>query len=919
MNRFVRCLVFTFLYLFVSLAARSQEVAPFAVRPSSDIEPLTPTPAIVPEQPAPEQPPPPEPVQTPMVPKEVGISEGLIKILPEEEQAACTDARAWQIAGTLGAKVPDDKVTAISDCTAKIQEHLARLDVTLQKLGVTNEAGEKIDSPSNLWKDIKSRRDVPLASAAIIFDVDQCKDVTATTGKAADKCAAILRKEVSSAMEEVEQHHELVMMSPMESPIPPSQIPPTSSSTTTTGSTPGTFPRSWESIVIDALANQMVVQLQGVAAQKLLGIFGDALCKRHGNVEVQTYFPDTCNLLLPSGANTSIRLQMTQLPGEFQRTLRNDLVALLPATLQMARFNDSTVLYFVPLFQKIQANKTDPIAAVAGYRCPLTPSNQVPDEQRLCATLTLLGAAAQHRQDCKNDRDPRTCWINTMTTDAALASWATLYNVPNIAGKLPPYLDEFEKTWTAYNGTDQKPKRDVLQTAQFVVKAWHQALENLGPGLSIDDRHLDDRASHVALVGTFDRTLTRYGSVARTVYRIADGFRKGYDPLTLSISAATQTECVDETDLGCSVKFVGIAITTFREVAKKHPDLLDSTKDQTDEVNRVVEELITSTESNPQLASGTLKTLWDTRIKSQFRSIAAEAAPPLIDIHRGVEQAKALTADAKLTPKERDEELTKLYTEMIDSTFDVWRVTAGYTVPQEYRQRVQRVVSNARTCWRAARERNYLTLAGTMYSLGVDLGIGKPLPESAEQYRLLLTNLAAANDQQEFRTAIDTYLSQASTSITKFDHPASITLTGLPGLSMARVGSTSTEPTIFAPVGVDFFANMATKLRWLPVRLGVFVSLLDLGNLVSARYQEDNSVAGQSDSIETSTSFRDVFAPGVFVRFPIRQSGFSIGVGTSRLPVVRTQSGNGDEKQYKTKTSLFLAYDLSWFTFWRRR
>ena len=802
------------------------------------------------------------------------------------DPSLCNEAyNEQQTAEVMGTPLSDSAMQKIANCHQATTVRVQALRETLRRLGYGS-AGDLADRPiATLWK--SGRETVTIGTAAAALGISHCVNAAAVTEVTNDRDYRVCASEVRDALA---NRASLLFAGAL-----------ASTGATSTAAAAAALPRSWESIVIDALANQMVVQIRGVAAQKLLALFGNTLCDKRGNTDLRSYFPDTCSLLT-ADPTQPVRVQVTQLPAEFQRTLRNDLVSLLPAVIQMGRINDNAVQAVVPIL--LAARNGDPLVEVAKFQC--TPAIDSPADARACAILNWTAAAVSSWQQCASASDPATCAAAALLKHSAFRAWATAN--PSLAvaveSKLPRFYEDVATIAAQYREISQP---DAIAKSMAALAVSRAVLMTLNDPAFGDADAIAKRAAQLVKLQRLESKTERWGSLARVVYRVAEGFRKGYDPLALSVEAASDAGCISDDDIGCSVRLAGITFKHVRSACETYKADLSGGGDQLAVLRAIASEVRTKIAADPGVTgSSFVKAIWTQRIDPRFDSWSAEVLPAAVDVFRGFHQAQSIVKDKNLKPSERDAALNELYAQMIDGTFDVWRLSAASAVAPERRERVVRLVNNARVCWRAAKERNYLILTGALYSLAIDTGIGRPLPDEADQYRRLLTNLAAAQDEAGLKEAVNDYLADNTNSISKFDSQYAITLTGLPGLSAASLsGGSSVEPALYAPVGIDIFAP---KLFRFPA--AIYVSLLDLGNLVSSRYKSDND-----QELETSTRFRDVFAPGVYIRFPLRQSGFSTGVGFARTPVSITGT---NETKYSAKTSVFFAYDLNWFTFWRR-
>lgn len=627
------------------------------------------------------------------------------------------------------------------------------------------------------------------------------------------------------------------------------------------------FAASWEGIVINAIADQMVVQLQGAAATRLLNVFGSSICVRrvHGT-DVRSFFPETCNLLITGRVDTSSSNAIAQIPGEFQRTLRNDTLASLPGFLTAAGAKDPTVAALGPVLVQFV---DDPAQDLASEYC----ASAV--DTRACATFTLLSAA--------NDL------LNTCNADCATQFAPALTQWQNALGIDAEQRRAAADVYARLTQLRAAAKQDrVARVALFF-----DLLDAFGPVPSTD-------AAGMLMLRKWDGGGYRWATMALTVYQLAQDFRRGYEPIDLANKVFERTLCVSPVstsyDTGCALKFTALAAKSMRD-SLKNTTSTDSLDKKVNLLTTGLDIAITNI-SDPGLQA------WVTErnLAAIASRIAVQTGPEFVQLVSDIDIAHELSKN-KTRTKEQDEQLSAKFDAIIDGVFTFWADVTGMAVPEADAERAKRLIANTGVCWRAAREKNYGTLANALYSVALDSGVGKPFPPQVERYRLLLTNLVAAQNPDAFREAVNTYLSHTAAPDAKFESKTGVWLTGLPGLGV-RGAANEDDAGIFAPVGVDLVVNPGWRNG--RVRFALYGQLLDLGHLVQLKYDGN-------DDDTSDVKFRDVFAPGLYLRYPWR-SGFSFGAGTAYVPTAASD-GSG-ERDFKQRWNAFLSYDLSWFRLW---
>jgi hypothetical protein len=629
------------------------------------------------------------------------------------------------------------------------------------------------------------------------------------------------------------------------------------------------FAASWEGIVINAIADQMVVQLQGAAATRLLNVFGNSICVRrvHGT-DVRSFFPETCNLLLMGKIDTSSSNAIAQLPGEFQRTLRNDTLASLPGFLTAAGAKDPAVAALGPVLLQFAA---DPSQNLASAYCATAPG------ENACATFTLLRAANE--------------LLRTCTVDCAAQFAPALKQWQDVLGIDPEQRRVAADVYARLAALRAAAKDDrVARIALFF-----DSIDAFGPQPSSD-------AAGMLMLRKWDGGGYGWATVALKVYQLAEDFRRGYEPIDLANKIFEDTKlCVapvaSSYDTGCALKFTALAAKSMRDTLKQNTSS-EVTLDQ--KVRMLTAGLQTAIDdiTDPALHA------WVTerKLAAKVSTLAVQTGPEFVQLASDIELAHVL-AKKKPRTKEEDEQLSAKFDAIIDGVFTFAADVTGMSVPEADADRAKRLITNTGVCWRAMREKNYGTLANALYSVALDSGVGKPFPPQVERYRLLLTNLVAAQNPDAFKDAVNTYLSHTAAPDAKFESKTGVWLTGLPGLGV-RGAANEDDAGIFAPVGVDLVVNPGWRDG--RVRFALYGQLLDLGHLVQLKYDGN-------DDDTSDVKFRDVFAPGLYLRYPWR-SGFSFGAGTAYVPTA-SSDGSG-ERDFKQRWNAFLSYDLSWFRLW---
>ncbi|HET9622780.1 MAG TPA: hypothetical protein VFP84_15510 [Kofleriaceae bacterium] len=147
---------------------------------------------------------------------------------------------------------------------------------------------------------------------------------------------------------------------------------------------------------------------------------------------------------------------------------------------------------------------------------------------------------------------------------------------------------------------------------------------------------------------------------------------------------------------------------------------------------------------------------------------------------------------------------------------------------------------------------------------------------------------------------------------------------GWEGLTGGQLGGRNRYSPVFAPsafVGFDF----TTPWRALRSNVGLFVSVIDLGSLMSYRLSTDpvtvNQGTGETTAKVGQTSnvgFNQVFAPGAMLRMGLGGSPFVLGAGVDWVPDARTAtptSGGPNVQLSAFRVFASLSIDVTLFPF----
>ena len=171
------------------------------------------------------------------------------------------------------------------------------------------------------------------------------------------------------------------------------------------------------------------------------------------------------------------------------------------------------------------------------------------------------------------------------------------------------------------------------------------------------------------------------------------------------------------------------------------------------------------------------------------------------------------------------------------------------------------------------------------------------IPQAAQQFLPLLIDLAAAQTVEDVQAALSAAAAPMGSWRAKRQAPLTITVSALAGLSgggefpLSRQLSFTPQAGFaggpLAALGLDLAWRVRGPQYW---TLGMFVSVLDLGQLAYARVASIDGME-KSDTVRAKTasevSFLSVLAPGTFLRVGAGNTPLTFGIGAAVAPQLR--------------------------------
>jgi hypothetical protein len=192
---------------------------------------------------------------------------------------------------------------------------------------------------------------------------------------------------------------------------------------------------------------------------------------------------------------------------------------------------------------------------------------------------------------------------------------------------------------------------------------------------------------------------------------------------------------------------------------------------------------------------------------------------------------------------------------------------------------------------------------------------GADVPQGLVTTVSLAADLASAHTAQDVQAAIEAAAAPIGSWRTKHDH-FSIDINSFVGVAggyeAPLVGPAQGlkggwAAAAFAPVGIDFAGPYLDQWSW-----GVFVSAIDVGQLLSTPIDASTSSGGKTAVADGDLHVVQVLSPGLYVHTSIGNSPIILGGGACFAPLLRYYSdANGNKSPFSmASVHAFLGVDL---------
>ncbi|MFY9822971.1 MAG: hypothetical protein WAM82_16435 [Thermoanaerobaculia bacterium] len=387
--------------------------------------------------------------------------------------------------------------------------------------------------------------------------------------------------------------------------------------------------------------------------------------------------------------------------------------------------------------------------------------------------------------------------------------------------------------------------------------------------------------------------------IALAVYQAVEASRNGGNPV-LSLATATAAGnlpgCTNAGDRVCAINFLGTVLgefaTQYKTVKALDPQNADDVEALVDLIATDVLKLVGK---DPKLQTFVADV-------AKFRQTVQALVGPVHQIAADVSnlQGSGLTKQQK----------ADLALDVVENLANVWSIglpdieVGGQIVPAE-RAKLVKIAQDITNAWTAGEQGTYDSLIADLFSLAKDLNINFPIPASVQQYLPLITALATAQKPEDVTAALEKFALPVGSWRDKEDGQHLLNLNAFAGAIAGPTnatggGSKAYRFAVFAPVGLDYNLNK----HW-----GVFLSMVDLGNLAEIRFHQDNG-----DTEVPDAHLRDVVSPGLWFRYSIHNTPLVAGFGAS----LRRQSGSAQTTNGTFwQGGIFFSVDVPLFTLFK--
>lgn len=395
-----------------------------------------------------------------------------------------------------------------------------------------------------------------------------------------------------------------------------------------------------------------------------------------------------------------------------------------------------------------------------------------------------------------------------------------------------------------------------------------------------------------------------WGIVVLHLFR---GFRASQPPLELIAGIAelpalkASKPCAEERRASCALVAASVVVQAYIEAGARRQ--ADESQYIGEFVTRLGTKIADIGLQNIERATaerlfGQIKILADDLIALQSRIVVANT------LHSEFAQREVIVAAFDLT-------------NTVISAIETIAETLKASPPADQLEAFQ-LAASALAATVAGRYEDALTPAAELVALAAKK---KNFPRAISRYLPLMIDLAQATSGAEVRTALEA----AAEPVGGWRLKRTGFMASLSALAGANVGweisindsgsmrQHSLVASAFAPVGFDLSWPVGND-RW---TWGLFVSVLDVGNVVGARvmgYKDDDVAKVDAAPV---VGFPQVFSPGLYVRVGLGRTPFVIAGGASWSPQLRRLQLDDDttEEINALRLHLGVAADITLFPF----
>lgn len=661
----------------------------------------------------------------------------------------------------------------------------------------------------------------------------------------------------------------------------------------------------FEAFALNAVTDFVVARAKAEVLGWVADEFGKVLCteKDRDGFDVRSYFPTTCRVFLKGAKEIDADLQDfgRSLQAALQRDLRDAIGRLVNRAMTHV---EPRLRVLVAFTARLVEQKT--LADAAAYADGRAPCKE---DRIVCAFKIGLYAIAQTEAtplDPSKPGDFIAALGKTIagSADADLrAEWklwqGKLEEVKRVIAAASAARDALKAALAA-------PSADAILDAEAALRAFVEALAGAAPLDGPLQQSLREVGSRLAVT-------REWLDLAIAGYQVIDGIRRGEDPAGLLVAAGRASRCRKGRDVICAVKVGLLVVDAVTSTSGWNKDELTDPAALEALVKRAAATFEVKLAGLADYTPSWVKDKLDLQAEHEI----ALARSVLYQVRRVADIVRsAYATDAKGEPPTR-EQLHEKARALLAATRSLFSLASTLTdrhakaTSSEQLAKAERLIDDLFAAWAALDDGDAGQFVVSLFAAADELGATQALPASIRRYLPLVTAIASAKDGAEMKAALEKYAAPVGGYKEKRTRPWMTSVSAFVGgaagwekLDDATDSKRHGQAGLFAPIGIDVACGRG---HWCD-GFGVMLSVLDIGNLVSIRFD---------DVAAPDPSFRQVFSPGLYARYNVR-GPLNVGFGVAGVPELRrpeTTATPPPDPAGGFKAVFFVAADVTMFPF----